>query len=163
MGTSIITAVATTALLVVLVLGFTTSYNSQVQLTQQSQAALRLQGERARTAMSVSGVQLQGQNLTVTLLNSGSVEIRPFSQMDLMVSYSSGAGQQTTARLTYTTALNPAVDQWTVQSVSPAPLAGTWSPGATMVIIAQLASNKSGGTGTIVISTPNGVTASAFF
>lgn len=162
MGTSIIAAVATVALLALITLGFTTSLDSQVNLTRQSQAALQLAGDRARTAMTVTATSLQAnRNLTLTLLNSGSVPVERFSQMDVLVTYTGGAGQ-VVSRLTYVNN-NPAPGQWTVQSVTPQPISGVWAPTAALVISAQLPQDKSGGTGTVVVSTPNGVTSSAFF
>jgi len=162
MGTSIITAVATMALIVVLTLGFTTSYQSQVNLTQQSEAALRLQGQRVRTAMSITSVNTAGnQVLTLTVLNSGSTEVTQYAQMDVLVTYTDSVAQ-VVQRLQYV-ASNPSPGQWSAGPVSPQPVSGVWSPSASLTISAQLPSQRTSGTGSIVIGTPNGVTTSALF
>ena len=138
--------------------------NTVVGLTMER--AVDRAGERGRTNFTIQSTTGGGANLTVVVINSGSSPVSDLPHMDFIVDYTgtAGGGAQVIARLTYTQgALSN--NQWKKSSITPDEFEpGTWNPGETMTLDAQLdPPQQSATTGTVAVGTPNGVSATAYF
>lgn len=130
-------------------------------------------GNRMRTEISPlsSSVDAQGSNVEITLRNEGSIKLDSFSWWDVIVQYYGSNGSYLVRRLSYTPG-TPADNEWTVAGIylnaadaTPEVFEpGILNPGEEMVLQMRLLPPVApGSTNMAVISTDNGVTASAFF
>ena len=120
-------------------------------------------GDRSRTTFIIQSATGSGANLTVVARNDGSAPVSDFAHMDFIVDYI-GGGAQVIVRLTYTEgALGN--NQWKRTSITPDLFQpGTWNPGETVTLDAQLDSAQDAATtGTVAVGTPNGVASTANF
>jgi hypothetical protein len=156
-----------TLLVTVLLLGGATLTMGWAQASALQDAA-ELQGERARTEIGItritSGDSGGGTNVTVQVKNRGATTFGNRPSMDVMVRYTSYLDQLEVKRLTYTSG-TPGDNQWTVSSISPDVFnPDLWDPEETATLSLRVVPKvKSGTTATVVVATPNGVSASRSF
>ena len=125
--------------------------------------AAAVSGDRERTIVVFDTATSTGANLTVDVDNTGSTSVSDYTQMDFIVTYTSGSGTEV-VRLTYVTT-TPAGDQWTHTTTTPDLYQpGIWDPGEMITLDAVLSPAQTGGTsGTLNVATPNGVVATGVF
>ena len=121
-------------------------------------------GERSRTDLNVVDFPTVGTKVDVNVKNTGNTSISDFPHMDYIVAYTQVAGgpsgSPVVERLTYITG-SPPSGRWgnlgmTLDSFQP----GVWDPGETALLSGGLTNTPlSGTTGTVWISSPNGVVA----
>ena len=128
-------------------------------------------GERTRTNLefqsAVSAISTGSTDLTVTVKNVGSTSVSDYDRMDLIVAYESPGGLGPTRevrRLKYTSGVLSS-NQWKDASRFPDFVQPRiWDPGETLTMAARIAPEQiSGTTGTVHVSTPNGVVAFGSF
>ena len=128
--------------------------------------AIRIEGERARTALSIAAVNAPNVSrcdtkVQVTLENVGKVTIGDFGGMDVLAWYTPETGDPLTEHFTYTTG-NLAKGQWTLKTLNP----GNdlrWEPAETAVLVWRfLQPAKTGTSGYVTVGTPNGVSDSDY-
>lgn len=142
---------------------------SQGILTSTDSAALSVEsisvreGDIMRTNLdSLRAAQLAwGNDLRVTVKNSGQTKLASFDKWDFIVNYTSADGQMHSTWLPYTT-LAPAANQWQKARIGlNGPLEyfepGILDPGEEMVILVHLDPPPGNATGDISLTTPNGV------
>jgi len=124
--------------------------------------AIRLSGERSRTAIAITGATTDGVcNLTVDVDNTGAVAIKDIPIMDVVVQYPGGTSAP--QNLVYVDAGPLSVGEWTPDSISGQFDPGIFNPGETMQISGKLTLSASESTGTVTVGTPNGVIDAASF
>ena len=129
--------------------------------------------EQLKTEINIDSInQADGQNIYVTLNNTGHEKIRDFSRMDVIVHYyTPGGGPEGTLKIIwipYTDQGTPNDNEWTVTGISPAAInPGIFDPGEEMTIWIKISSGDPVMEGSVnnwlQITTPNGVSASKYF
>ena len=123
--------------------------------------AIRLSGERARTAIDITSTSGDGAcNLTINVDNTGTVSVKELSLMDVVVQFP--GGNNPPERLEYAGSTPPNLGQWSATSVSGPFEPGIFNPGETMTIDAQLLLIEADD-GTVTVGTPNGIVDTAVF
>jgi hypothetical protein len=132
---------------------------------QSIQEVAVVEGERMRTALSIAtAVSVDGaSSSTVTLEvdNTGSTTVSEMDDMDAFLIYTAADSTPRTVRLSYVTS-GPGDDEWLRSALSPDTFnPGLWDPTeqATLALKTSPAI-KADTVATVVLSTPNGVTAS---
>jgi len=127
--------------------------------------------ERARTQLSLVDTSSQGAGAIVeaTLANDGTTKLGSFTKWDVMIQYYDSSGNYHIGWLPYTTG-EPVDNQWTVEGIfMEAPSQpeifepGMLNPGEQVVIKARISPSAVVTETMMVVSTPNGVTASIVF
>jgi hypothetical protein len=128
--------------------------------------------EVSRTDIEVTGAQMQASFVEVLTHNSGEVNLANFSKWDVIVQYFDGNNTYHLESLSFTDDAVPSGNQWTVAAIfSDESLSqqevfepGVLSPSEVMMMKLKLnAPPGAGTTNRVVLSTPNGVVASAQF
>lgn len=161
---SIATPILLTVMMAFLVLGFAGFQQFQVRTALSTRQAAEMVSDRVRTQLEVKAVDLtDAVDLYLDLHNAGSVTISDYVNMDLIVDYPSAQGH-VISRLTYT-AGGILPGQWRIAAIAPDTLhPGLWNQGETLTIQATLPQPvQNGEWGVVVVSTPNGITTSAYF
>ncbi len=133
-------------------------------VSDSTNAAVQRDGERARTAIDITGAggNVTDGILTVYVQNVGSTSIpeTDLPNMDLIVKYDLSARDP--LAFNYTQSDPPGAGEWTKISISGLFETAIWNPGETLGIRAALVG---GGCdpGTLTTSTPSGVTDTAAF
>lgn len=132
---------------------------------QSIQEVALVEGERMRTAITiasaVSGDGVGASTVTLGVDNTGSTTVSAMEDMDAFLIYTAADSTPRTVRLSYVTS-GPNDDEWLRSAVSPDTFnPGLWDPTeqATLALKASPAI-KSDTVATVVLSTPNGITAS---
>ncbi|MCI0902547.1 MAG: hypothetical protein J4N75_03520 [Chloroflexi bacterium] len=132
---------------------------STTKIHGASKSALQLEGDRARSALSISNAKGDRNNntLAVTVNNNGATlaPVSDFDKMDVFVFYDSAA--QPPVRLTYTATNPPPAGQWTKTSLSGSFEPDIWNPTEDLSILATLV-GASCAPGTVTVGFPNGIT-----
>lgn len=158
---------STIAGLLILVLFFTgvllvsrTTQSGNAQVSRATRDAVELVGARARTTIAVASTSSSGTcNLSISVDNTGATSVSDFTRMDVILQFPTG--NNAAQRLDYVS--GPAtVGEWAATTISGAFEPGVLNPGETMTIDAQ-ALVVEAGSGTVTISTPNGVIATGAF
>ena len=162
-GLLIITVLFTTALII-----FRTNLFTNAQIGDSIKEISDVTGERARTVIKIStttGDQSGGcDTARIQVENTGATSISNFSDMDVIVQFTSGDNQ--VQKLNYVTGNTPSTTGDWARSLSPQDFAaGIFNPGEIMVITAILSITQtvSTGEGAVTVGTPNGVTATRTF
>jgi len=121
------------------------------------------QVNRINTSLSISSAgptetDLDCNNFTATVVNTGSVDIVPVDDGDVMVEYTDTAGAKVSSYLDYaTTAVTG--NRWTVTSISPATRdPNLWNPQETATFKYSIASSmKADAYGPLLVNSPIGV------
>jgi hypothetical protein len=148
------------------------SYNSVDSGAQAWKEMVDMAEEVSRTDIEVTDAQMQAAFVEVLTHNSGEVHLAQFAKWDVLVQYFEGNGTYHLESLSYTEDAVPSNIEWTVAAIySDESLSqqevfepGVLSPGEVMLMKLKL--NPLPGVGTtnrVVLSTPNGVVASAQF
>jgi hypothetical protein len=128
--------------------------------------------EVARTDIEVTDAREQGAFVDVCVRNCGEIHLAEFADWDVIAHNYDGTGAYHISRLTYTGNSAPADGQWTVAGIyTDDTLAqeevfepGILDPGEVMLIRLRLSPGAgSGTTNWVIVSTYNGVVASAQF
>lgn len=126
----------------------------------------RIEGERARTALSIKAASAPNvfrcdTKVQVTLKNVGKAAIGDFGGMDVFTWYTPESGDPLTQRFVYT-AGNLAKGQWALKTLTP----GNdlrWEPRSTAVLVWRfLQPPKTGTSGYVTVAAPNGVSDSDY-
>jgi len=166
---TVISALIVIALLVITVLGLAqASLSAQAGIAQASSAMQERVSQRARTNIVPLNVQAMPQDapadtVQITLKNTGSTKLADFTQWDVILQYSDGTNNQVK--------WFPGSDSWssTIYTSAAALTPEAYNPGILdpgEEMIATLTVNPPIGTSTtnqVVISTPNGIIATAVF
>ena len=135
-----------------------------MEFTQR--AAFQRAEARAKTNFTITSITASGSNITVAIKNTGETSIADFKDMDFIVEYTStaGGGTKVITWLNYTTG-TLAADEWKKTSISPDNLEqNVWNERETLTLDALLSGTLQGGTeGTVSITTPAGVSGTAYF
>lgn len=128
--------------------------------------------EVSRTDIAVTGAQEQGAFVEVYIQNSGEIHLAQFADWDVITHHYDGVGGYYINRLTYTKDSNPGDQEWTVADIfTDDSLAKSevfepeiLNPGEVMSIKLKLAPDPGAGTTNwVIVSSHNGVVASAQF
>lgn len=128
--------------------------------------------EVARTDIEVTDAREQGEFVEVYVRNCGEIHLAQFADWDMIAHHYDGAGAYYISRLVYTESESPPDQHWTVAGIyTDDTLAkgevfepGILNPGE--VMLARLRLSPAAGSGTtnwVIVSTCNGVVASAQF
>lgn len=100
---------------------------------------------------------------TIAISNSGKTPVSDFSEMDLIADYQDSGGNRVHRRLDYVTGA-VGDNQWALQSITPDTRnPNTWDPQETVIFNLKVNPNVSSSvSGSMVVSTPFGVTDSAY-
>lgn len=127
--------------------------------------ASRITLERARTRVSVASMNATdasgGTNIAVRVDNKGEISIVKAAEMDVLVRYTQTNGSLKVERLAYSASCAPPDNQWCRFSLVPDALnPALWDPGEQAQIDVRLVpAVQVGTTATIVVVTPNGISA----
>ena len=132
-------------------------------------------GARLATLISITGISTSDggswTEVTVTVDNPGSTPVTSFSDMDVLIRYTTSTGDLTVGRLKYATG-TPSDNEWSVCSGNPVTCAispdahnpNIWDPDEEATLSLRLAPEvQAGTTGTVVVVTPVGVSDLANF
>lgn len=137
-----------------------TTLSGNAQVSEAARDAVQLVGERARTTIAVASTSSSGTcNLRVVVDNTGATSVSDLTRMDVIVQFPSG--NNAAQRLGYVTG-PVTVGDWVSTTISGAFEPGVLNPGETMTIDTQVLVVEAG-SGTVTVSTPNGVIATASF
>lgn len=136
------------------------------------QDATRVTIERSQTRLTIGdltgGDLLLGTNLTVPVANTGEVSIQEPAEMDVFIQYTQVNNQRVVKRLAHASSFvscSLVADQWCLESLSPDSIdPQIWDPNeeATLKLRVQPGIKKNT-IATIVVVTPNGITAIGSF
>jgi archaellum component FlaF (FlaF/FlaG flagellin family) len=140
-------------------------YTSVDQLGQSWQGMEERLGQQARTDLTVVGTSVDDSkaNVTVRLRNDGQTKIADYARMDVLVQYFSESGERYVRWIPYTAGALQS-NTWTVESISN----DTFEPNVLdpgEILEMRIRINPPVGTGTtgwIIVSTENGITATAY-
>lgn len=122
--------------------------------------------DRINTRLSIDSTASEAGcgTFTVTITNPGKTSISDFSEMDMIADYLDGGGARVYRRLGYVTGA-VGDNQWALKSLTPDTRdPNTWNPEETAVFDLKVNPNVSNAvSGAVVVSTPFGVTDSAYF
>ena len=126
--------------------------------------AAELSGERARTELTLMSFPSIGSDLYADVKNSGSTSIAKLERIDYIIHYTQTNDNLKIIRLAYDTA-NPAAGEWEPTAITPDSFnPGIWDPGETLTLEGHISPPpKSGTTGWVWVSSPNGVVATGTF
>ena len=154
--------------LVVTVVTLRLSIVDNLTQTVDMKALQDVQSERVETSISIGSVSAPTvlkceTRVEVTLSNDGNRQIAAFDEMDVLISYTSVPGDKISERLLYTSG-NIATDEWSFLSITPTTTNATlWDPDEVANLSSRLSTQPGPGTtGYITISTPNGISDSAY-
>ena len=139
-------------------------YTSVDRMSQSWQVMEERLGQQARTELTVAetSVDESKANLTVRLRNDGQTKIADYARMDVLVQYFSESGERYVRWIPYTSGALES-NTWTVESISNDTFEpNVLNPGE--ILEMQIRINPpigAGSTGWIIVSTENGVTATA--
>ena len=139
-------------------------YTSVDRMAQSWQVMEDRLGQQARTELTVVETSMDESkaNLTVRLRNDGQTKIADYARMDVLVQYFSESGERYVRWIPYTSGALES-NTWTVESISN----DTFEPNVlnpSEILEMQIRINPpigAGSTGWIIVSTENGVTATA--
>ncbi len=172
METAII-SIITVALIVVGGMTMSQGFLNSVDTTTSglNQVALR-DHEALRTNISIIGTSLPAADtVKVIVSNAGQTKLTGFDKWDLIVQYYDSQGDSYSKWLPYTSGA-PGANQWTVTGIYIDAASaeeevfepGLFNPSEQIIIEAKLSPSFGSGTANqVLISTPNGVRASAIF
>ena len=123
--------------------------------------ATNRRAERLHTKMDITSVVQAVTDcgtFSATVGSAGRASVSDFSQMDVLVDYTDGADAKVVLHLTYEA-------DWSVTALSPDTYdTNIWNPQESATIVfAAVPPPKSNTRGTVIIGSPLGVTASAYF
>ncbi|MBI2868676.1 MAG: hypothetical protein HYX96_02480 [Chloroflexi bacterium] len=168
---NIIISIVSLALLIV---GGMTMSQGFISTVDTSQSGWQHRDSREQSIMRtqvspLSAAYNRGQYiLDVTLENSGQTKLNDFSRWDVIIQYYDTSNNYQVKWLPYT-AGTPGNNQWTVEGIYLNDAAEVFdinilNPGEQIKLRAKLSPQvKAGSTNVVIIATPNGVAASAFF
>ena len=139
-------------------------YTSVDRMAQSWQVMEERLGQQARTELTVVETRVDDSkaNLTVRLRNDGQTKIADYARMDVLVQYFSESGERYVRWIPYTSGALES-NTWTVESISNDTFEpNVLNPGE--ILEMQIRINPpigAGSTGWIIVSTENGVTATA--
>ncbi len=128
--------------------------------------------EVSRTDIEVTDAHEQGEFVEVCVRNCGEVHLAEFDAWDVITHHYDGSGAYHINRLTYTESSNPPDQHWTVAGIYTDDTLGQnevfepgiLNPGEVMLVRLKLSPGAgSGTTNWVIVSTNNGVAASAQF
>lgn len=121
--------------------------------------------QRLDTRVSITSTTAEGDcgTYTVNIENPGNTSMTDFLDLDVIADYENGGGSRFYRRLDHVTGA-VGDNEWAVKSITPDTRGpNTWNPGETIVIDIKVNPNVSTTvSGAVVISTPFGVTDSAY-
>jgi archaellum component FlaF (FlaF/FlaG flagellin family) len=164
METSIPALLVAAILMIATVVMARSGYTSVDRMSQSWQVMEERLGQQARTELTVVETRLDESkaNVTVRLRNDGQTKIADYARMDVLVQYFSESGERHVRWIPYTSGALES-NTWTVESISP----DTFEPSIlnpSEILEMQVRINPpigAGSTGWIIVSTENGVTATA--
>jgi hypothetical protein len=161
---AIATPIILTVMLSFLVLGTAAVQQMQAALAYATRHAATVANDRVLTQVEIVEVEYNDVDLSVQVLNRGGVAITDYRNMDILVDYTAGGGGRVVSRLTFTTGAYGS-GNWRINRLVPDGLhPGLWNPGETLTIQGRLPDPVDvSDTATVVVATPNGQTASAYF
>ena len=122
--------------------------------------------DNLNTRISITSTASSGGcgTYTVGISNPGKTDIIDFSKVDVIVDYQDGGGSEVHQRLDYVTGA-VGDNEWALNSITPDTRdPNAWNPGETVTFDLKVSPNVSSATsGAVVVSTPFGVTDSAYF
>ena len=142
--------------------------NSSAAQAAAVREAWNMEEKQLDTAFAITSASAEdsGEGTRVTLMvsNTGNRGFGTFSNMDVLVVYTTSLGDQEIKRLPYVTA-TPSSNEWTVSAVSPGTFhPNMWDPDETATITLQVVPPAEAETlGTVVVVGPTGVSDSAYF
>lgn len=164
--------VSITAILIAAYIFTTGGFYMADMLTDSIKEMQDTKNEQLKTRIDVENIIATGQNINVTLYNSGQEKIRAFSKMDVIVHYyTPGGGPEGTLkiiRVPYTDQGTLNDNEWTVTGISPTTInPGIFDPDEEMAIWIKMSSGDPVKEGSVnnwlQITTPNGISASKYF
>ena len=166
MGTSLVSPLILSFLFVAVLITARVILSSGELMDDAMREANRIEGERAKTAISISATDAPNvfrcdTKVQVTLDNVGKVDIVDFHGMDVFTWYTPESGDPLTQSFTYTTG-NLAEGQWTLQSLSPNNNL-RWESNETAVLALRFLQPPNADTsGYVTVAAPNGVSDSDY-
>jgi archaellum component FlaF (FlaF/FlaG flagellin family) len=140
-------------------------YTSVDRLGQSWQGMEARLGQQARTDLTVVETSVDGSkaNVTVRLRNDGQTKIADYARMDVLVQYFSESGERYVRWIPYTAGALES-NTWTVESISNDTFEpNVLNPGEILEMHIRINPPVGAGTtGWIIVSTENGVTATAY-
>lgn len=164
METSIPALLVAAIIMIATVVMARSGYTSVDRMSQSWQVMEERLGQQARTELTVVETRVDDSkaNLTVRLRNDGQTKIADYARMDVLVQYFSESGERYVRWIPYTSGALES-NTWTVGSISNDTFEpNVLNPGE--ILEMQIRINPpigAGSTGWIIVSTENGVTATA--
>jgi flagellar protein FlaF len=174
MGSGMIVAalVSITAILIAAYVFTTGGFYMVDTLTESFKEMQDTNNELLKTEINIGSIIVSGQNINVTLNNTGYEKIREFSRMDVIMHYyTPGGGPEGTMKIIsipYTDQGTPNEDEWTVTRILPTVInPGIFDPDEEMTIWIKMSSGdpvmEESMNNWLQITTPNGISASKYF
>jgi archaellum component FlaF (FlaF/FlaG flagellin family) len=164
METSIPALLVAAIIMIATVVMARSGYTSVDRMSQSWQVMEERLGQQARTELTVVETRVDDSkaNVTVRLRNDGQTKIADFARMDVLVQYFSESGERHIRWIPYTSGALES-NTWTVESIANDTFEpNVLNPGE--ILEMQIRINPpigAGSTGWIIVSTENGVTATA--
>ena len=126
--------------------------------------AAELSGERARTMLSFETSTSNGTDITVDVKNTGGTCVSDYEDMDFIVVYEDATTATIVSHLAYVSG-SAGTNEWTRATTTPDLFQPRiWDPGETITLDANISpAQNASSTGTLRVSTPNGVVATGTF
>jgi archaellum component FlaF (FlaF/FlaG flagellin family) len=165
METSIPALLVAAILMITTVVMARSGYTSVDKLGQSWQVMEDRLGQQARTELTVVSTQVDpsGANITVQLRNDGQTKVADYARMDVLVQYFTESAERYVTWIPYTSGALGS-NTWTVASIANDTFEpNVLNPGETLEMTIRI--NPTLGTGTtawVIVSTENGVTATAY-
>ena len=165
---NVITSLIIIGVLILAILGLSErSFATQAIISESSQLMQERVAERSRTALTSVGAATDGNQVQVTLKNTGSTKLADWSHWDVMLQYSNGGGNQlswypnSAGTGTWSQQILMSTSPLVAEVIEP----GILNPGEYLVIQVDVSANPvgAGTTNQATIVAPNGVSATAIF
>ncbi len=133
-------------------------------LTHSTKEMMDNKNAQLKTEIEIGNITANGQNINVTLNNTGHEKIREFSKMDVILHYYTGSpGTLKIIWMPYTDGI-PENNEWTKTGISPDNInPGIFNPDEKMSIWIKVSDPVNSGNNWLQITTPNGVSTSGYF
>jgi len=162
MGVALVTILMMSAFLTGHLALWHTFNNNAVVMSDVMRISAQHERERSRTFIEISDVDVDSQScmIDVDIINTGSEAITPMSRIEVIVSFSGGANESRVLRYRRNDH-DPGTDTWWVKLSGQGEAEPTiLRPGSTRTIQMGLdLPGSSGSSASVIIVTPNGVTA----
>lgn len=175
MGSAVAGAFIIGTFLVVAALSFTDILGTSATQDDSLRQASELRASQVTAGISVSSTSAVasggGTDVTVLVYDEGSSSYADFSQMDVLVQYTTDTGDWEVKHLEYVCMQlcggsgDPGQDEWTISSISPDTYnPNVWDPDETATLLLRVVPAAQAGTSaTVLVVVPEGIYQSAYF